>query len=811
MPADLEFPGAIADVEALLDSDRLVLVRGDGDDAEAMPAPVSLFRNLIAPMSVALGTIAVSTAGFVMSATLDDGLDPGDLREVFTLAEIDATLENVGMINRFAALKTNGELVTELVMPTIYDGAGGYVAGGQWNGINFHNPNDADDLAGIAHWPTGGVVLGHRIDPNSGQLAQNFRAVWETPATGTEANSVCTWSSTATGRIHIKSENALVIEAKAYEREIYSATPFFAAAKLVPYRGFVSASSDSATIHYSNFSTTNKVTPLGASSSDAAVAAFNWGTFVDAPQSYTAMGSLMPDGSILGKGVTLTPANNVTALSVSGSSLTGSNTQSLVNLAQTWNTTGHATAFKLNVTNTASGANSLVFDWQVGGVSFFQMTKAGVVNMVGALNAAHVIPAAGGTLSFNTRSKLSSPSDGKLMLQNAAGTDFSMLLFGGSTSSFSAWKRSGTALQSRLADDSDYADLRAKGSIFASVALSPAADTVPFSATGYSVTGSGSSSFVDLAGTWNTSGSPTAFKLNITNTASGANALLADWQIGGSSMFKVSPRAQLTLGSQASSSIDPGFLLSRNLFDGLSGSAHGFVCTSYVRRGGGVAYAPFDAYTIMAGNSYDHYAAFQSRPRYQFSSSGQTVANHYGTFSYASIDTGTVTNFYHHYAAAPLLTNGGAMGLQVAYFAEALAGANDNWAFWADGETPSRFGFVTIDGPSANYELIADAATAASFYAQVEGDDYARVLAGVSAAGEGQVSFGPGNASRDWIMRRISTGVARVLLANEIDLASLQVKLRTEANAVTETIVPDKTIILYDAAGTAYKVPCLAA
>ena len=183
----------------------------------------------------------------------------------------------------------------------------------------------------------------------------------------------------------------------------------------------------------------------------------------------------------------------------------------------------------------------------------------------------------------------------------------------------------------------------------------------------------------------------------------------------------------------------------------------------------------------------------------------------YGTYMQPSIDTGLVAELFHHYAANPVLTNGGSTDLQVAYFAEEMTAGNDNWAFWADGETPSRFGFVTIDGPSANYELIADAATAASFYTQVGGDDYARALLGVSAAGDGQVSFGPGNASRDWIMRRTATGLARVLLANEIDLASLQVKLRTEANAVTETIVPDKTIILYDAAGTAYKVPCLAA
>jgi len=56
------------------------------------------------------------------------------------------------------------------------------------------------------------------------------------------------------------------------------------------------------------------------------------------------------------------------------------------------------------------------------------------------------------------------------------------------------------------------------------------ANTVGIGATGYSLTGSASASFMDLAGTWNTSGTPTAIKLNITNTASNGASLLMDLQ-----------------------------------------------------------------------------------------------------------------------------------------------------------------------------------------------------------------------------------------------------------------------------------------
>ncbi len=57
--------------------------------------------------------------------------------------------------------------------------------------------------------------------------------------------------------------------------------------------------------------------------------------------------------------------------------------------------------------------------------------------------------------------------------------------------------------------------------------------------TGYSLTGSDASNMLDFAGTWNTSGVPTLFKMNVTNTASGSGALLVDWQVGGSSKFNI--------------------------------------------------------------------------------------------------------------------------------------------------------------------------------------------------------------------------------------------------------------------------------
>jgi len=63
---------------------------------------------------------------------------------------------------------------------------------------------------------------------------------------------------------------------------------------------------------------------------------------------------------------------------------------------------------------------------------------------------------ASGYFDFNSRSKLYSPADGQILLRNNTGTDFGMLQFGGTTSSFPALKRSSTKLQIRLGDDSGF-------------------------------------------------------------------------------------------------------------------------------------------------------------------------------------------------------------------------------------------------------------------------------------------------------------------------------------------------------------------
>lgn len=90
---------------------------------------------------------------------------------------------------------------------------------------------------------------------------------------------------------------------------------------------------------------------------------------------------------------------NAASILVSNYSLTGSDATSMFDLAGTWNTSGTPAAIKLNMTDTASNAASALMDLQVGGVSQFSVTKAGVFRVTDAVTAfvGTAIPAGGTT------------------------------------------------------------------------------------------------------------------------------------------------------------------------------------------------------------------------------------------------------------------------------------------------------------------------------------------------------------------------------------------------------------------------------
>lgn len=57
--------------------------------------------------------------------------------------------------------------------------------------------------------------------------------------------------------------------------------------------------------------------------------------------------------------------------------------------------------------------------------------------------------------------------------------------------------------------------------------------------TGQSLTGSNASTLLNLAATWNTSGTPSAIVLDVTNTASNSSSMLMALKVGGANKFRV--------------------------------------------------------------------------------------------------------------------------------------------------------------------------------------------------------------------------------------------------------------------------------
>jgi hypothetical protein len=95
-----------------------------------------------------------------------------------------------------------------------------------------------------------------------------------------------------------------------------------------------------------------------------------------------------------------------TVMTIGPNTLTGSQAINLLSLAQTWNTSGTPTALKLNITDTASNASSLLMDLQLGGVTYAGVAKTGEVysrqNITGA-GGLQVLT--NGSFGFNSNSR----------------------------------------------------------------------------------------------------------------------------------------------------------------------------------------------------------------------------------------------------------------------------------------------------------------------------------------------------------------------------------------------------------------------
>lgn len=138
-----------------------------------------------------------------------------------------------------------------------------------------------------------------------------------------------------------------------------------------------------------------------------------------------------------------------------------------LNIAYTINNsgaqTGNATGIFLNATETAlNGMTHNLMDLQMGGTSRFSVSRLGLMTAEDVVSGSNIRTSSSGSYQWTGRGRMNSPSDGIITLFNNGSTDFSRLQFGGTTSSFPAIKRNAAALDVRLADDSDFANLGAK-------------------------------------------------------------------------------------------------------------------------------------------------------------------------------------------------------------------------------------------------------------------------------------------------------------------------------------------------------------
>jgi len=109
-------------------------------------------------------------------------------------------------------------------------------------------------------------------------------------------------------------------------------------------------------------------------------------------------------------------------LSGVGTTQTGSSANGLLDLSQTWNTIGTVRALKINVTNTASNAASLLADFQVAGTSKAKIDISGVITALGlSLPNSGAYFSSFGTINTTVASSIAVP-DGNIIIKNANNT-----------------------------------------------------------------------------------------------------------------------------------------------------------------------------------------------------------------------------------------------------------------------------------------------------------------------------------------------------------------------------------------------------
>lgn len=231
------------------------------------------------------------------------------------------------------------------------------------------------------------------------------------------------------------------------------------------------------------------------------------------------------------------------ALTLNGGTVTASTP--LISVTQTWNS--GATTFvgkTTNITDTASASGSIIEQWQVGGSTKLKIDKAGI--LTGPTSSTFELASASGQ---NLR--LNPGAGGGLYLNSTLNCTGGSIF--GRVGSFSIYATSGgqVGFGSSAGDNTGTNDVAIARSAAGILKVTDGSSGKGALELGGSLTGSAATSTLDIATTWNTSGTPTAIKLNVTDTASHNSSILLDLQVGGSSKFNVNKHGIINAGSGA--------------------------------------------------------------------------------------------------------------------------------------------------------------------------------------------------------------------------------------------------------------------
>lgn len=286
-------------------------------------------------------------------------------------------------------------------------------------------------------------------------------------------------------------------------------------------------------------------------------------------------------------------------LSGIGETQTGSSATGVVNLSQTWNTTGAPSAFLMNITDTASSTLSRLMDLRVGGVSQFRVDKAGAlflpngtINMGTSTVLIYTTSANGSAYSASGRTLRLGSNIGNAV--NTAGIVIQGVTTISSVSGISNAftmldtfsPTSGTAILNALNVEptinqgagatgisrglyvnpvlTSAADFRAIESVNGKVILT---DTLT------AVGGANAGSLLSLNQTWNTTGSPNAIDLSITNTASTQSSNFLRFRLSGKNAFRFQASTSTLLLGDGSNNTGIGSALATTGAGSIDGTA----------------------------------------------------------------------------------------------------------------------------------------------------------------------------------------------------------------------------------------------